>query len=457
MSIVPAAGPIPSPLLFVGEAPGKQEYLRGIPFVGPSGQAQDRYLAPHGLSASRFRRTNVIPVYSPGNPDPTPSQIAHWTPYLISEISTCQPRIIVAVGRFSARWFLGESCDMDIVHGQPYRPGAFDLALSNRCPADTIIIPVYHPAWGLRSEEDPDSLAKTIIGQDYAAVARCLSQIRRGQSIQPIEDTFIGTETYEDVTGSQLADWLYSINPSVVALDTEGFPGSPWSVQISTHCGMGMTLRTAQPDLYIGIQALQHYSDLGTLFVMHQASTPSGCMYDVRICRDMGLELSQAKIFDTMYFAYLLRTESQSLKTLSSRFCGMHMEDYEGLIGDVARQKQIAYLQEILTWEWPKPEPRTIKENDGTVRTYKPNAIDRTVERILADISSGKVNKDGEPADPYKRWRKIDPVLKSMVETYIGQMPVGTLDDLPLEKSVYYSSRDSDATLRLYYRFLEMQ
>ena len=106
---VPAAGPQPCDVLLVGEAPGRHEFAAQVPFVGKSGEEQERYLTRHGLSAQRWRRTNVVGEYRDGNPDPTREQIDEWTPVLLDEVRATRPKLVVAVGRFAMRWFLGES------------------------------------------------------------------------------------------------------------------------------------------------------------------------------------------------------------------------------------------------------------------------------------------------------------------------------------------------------------
>lgn len=456
--IVPPSGKSPSSVLLIGEAPGKTEAELGRPFVGKSGDEQERYLSRHNLCARSWRISNVIPEYIEGNPDPSPALIAKWTPHLLKEIHTCNPRLIIAVGRFAARWFLGENLDLDQVHGLPYLAGAFDSSRSSRAPESCVILPIYHPAWGLRTEDDPDSLAKTILAQDYAAVADTLSLIKSNRPVPIIHDEHEGNEIYIDATGQDIADYLLS-DPSsfnVLAIDTEGQPGSPWSAQISIQPGTGLTLRRSQPDFQIGTDTVQQVINRGCLIVTHQASTPSGCMYDTRLCREMGLDLSRANLFDTMYFAFLLRLESQSLKTLSSRWCGMKMEDYQQIIGDIGRDKQLSYLANILSHSFPKPQSRILQKNDGTKKNYTPNHIHKTVERILSDYYSGKVNKDGDETDPEKRWQKIDKILKHEVESILGPLPTGSLADIPLDRAIYYSSRDPDATLRLYYKFLSL-
>lgn len=437
MNTVPPSGPQPSKVFLCGEAPGREEWARKAPFVGRSGEEQESYLRYHGASARTWRKWNCVNEYTEGNPDPTPEQIAYWTPRLIAEIKATRPELIVAVGRFAARWFLGDDVDMEMVHGVVHEPGAFDPSRAGRVPKGTVILPIYHPAAGFYNPNQ-----RAVIEADYKAVVKFLDR-----EIRPKEDPFLGREDYEDLTGEEIEDQLRYINGAPLALDTEGSPWDPWSVQISLRPGQGWVLRRSDPDFEIGITAIQEYVLDGNLIVLHNG------MFDIGMCRAMGLDLRNpaVKLYDTMHAAFLLRTERQGLKPLLWRWCGMHQKSYLDTVGKAGEEKQLAYLYEILSRTWPKPEPRLIEENDGSVKLYKPQGVDKRVLKILADFDSGKANKDGEPTDLYKRWKAVDEELLRQVERGLGPMPIGTLADIPLKEAIHYSARDADGALRLYY------
>lgn len=456
MIVVPGYGRKPSEWMLIGEAPGLEESRRKRPFVGRSGEELNRLLSRHGLSLSSAYTTNVCKEHREGNPDPTREQIEYWTPTLLREIEEVNPKIIVATGRYAARWLLGEEATLDITHGIPHRGGAFDSSLAYRSRG-AVILPCIHPAAGFY-----DSAVRPAIAWDYSQVAETLRRLRRGEPIDYREDEHAGREIYEDVTGEGLRDLIDLYDGSSLldgpitelGLDTEGVPDNPWSIQVSFTPGQAATLRRSQPDFHIGVRALQALADRGTTFITHCASTPTACMYDILMCRTMGLNLSRASIIDTMYMLYLLRIEPRGLKAAAWRWAGMKLIPYMELIGDIGKRKQIEYLQQIVSRSWPKSEPRVVTANDGTSKLYKPSAVEKTVERILADVLAEKVNKDGEPADPLKRWRGVDEALRKMVESEIGSMPIGTLNDLPLEQAIRYAGADSDATLRIKRRLI---
>lgn len=456
--IVPASGPTPNPILLIGEAPGKVEAQQLRPFVGPSGRLQDAYLSHYHSSCRSWRKTNVIPLYLDGNPDPTPELISQWTPYLNAELLSCNLSLIICVGRFAMRHFLGESADLEISHGLLHE--IFSPVL-NRF---VYVLPIYHPAGALHADNRSEGAIDRIplIVQDYGQVARYASAIKSGnESLLLSElrhDPYAGVEDYHDITGSEMAEWLFTFNvephwpiidgrriPPEIGLDTETTP----SIQVSTRPGTGWTLRACQPDFHVGIAALQFCADNGSMFVTHQAGTPSGCMYDTVECRALGLDLSRATIWDTMNAAYLLKTESKALKTLASRFCGMEMEDYSSLVEGIARDKQIAHLRLILSIpDWSIPIPILEQETDGSFAYYTPTAIPKIVAGILRDIDSGKVIKTG-PTNPEERYKKIHTLLRDEIESRLGPLPYATLNDIPLSRATFYASRDADATLRL--------
>lgn len=454
IGLVPGTGRLPSDLMFVGEAPGEVEFRTGKPFTGPSGQELEWYLSKYGLSSYRFYRTNVSKLYQEGNPDPTPELIESFTAELLDEVFACQPKIIVCVGRFAAKFFLGESVHLDDIHGIPYSAGWFDSSRINRAPKNCIIIATYHPAYGMRQDRFiPDIL------DDFGVVAKCYEMICRGRrdkiKLGPPEDEYPNPQ-YASVSGESLAATIEQLpefhdtkKQLWIGLDTEGVPGEEESIQPSFAPGTGLTLWTPTADFELGIHYLQLLVNRPNVTVcMHQASTPDYAMYDVVMCRGMGLDLSRANIWDTMYGEFLLNTVTRGLKPLSYRKHGAIMDDYMSLVEGVARERQIEYLKKVAKSTWPKSEHIFKRKNDGTFSVTKPKIISTIAAGILRDIESGKTDKDGNLTDPYKRWKKADIRQVKIVEQKLGKMPKAKLSDLPIEKATRYASMDADFTLR---------
>lgn len=450
MTFVPAAGKTPNSVLLVGEAPGATEARIGKPFVGASGKEQDAYLARCGLSVHQFRRTNVVPIYTPGNPYPTAAQIKEWSPLLAAEIEECEPKVIITVGAFATRWFLGSRATMELTHGIPHRAGRLaqsateESRITDRVAHNPVIVPVHHPAGGLYSPE-----SRAVIAWDYQQGARVIQAVKAGESIEIAHDEYAGKEQYQDLTGEDLAVFLFEERPDVIGVDTETNPdGSPWSIQVATQPGRGYMLRANRPDAQEGIEAIQFLAKKGMLVVLHNA------MFDLRVCRDLGLDLydPEIKIADSMYAAYLLRLEPQGLKPLAWRWCGMTMNDYRDVVAGAAEEKQIEYLGEVLDRSWPKVEPIVEVANDGTAKVRKPWTAKRRAERIITDYYS-KGGAEGD-VDLEKRWRDVDDVVRLPVEEVLGPFPQASLDDVPLADATFYSCQDADATLRLYHALM---
>jgi DNA polymerase len=122
-------------LMFVGEAPGKEEDLRGEPFVGRSGQLLDRLvLEEMGLTRDRFYIGNVLKCRPPGNRDPRPEEITACRPYLEEQIALIQPRVIVTLGNFATKLLLDTTDGITKVRGRNYTYG------------ETVLGPTFHPS-----------------------------------------------------------------------------------------------------------------------------------------------------------------------------------------------------------------------------------------------------------------------------------------------------------------------
>lgn len=107
--IVNGVGPADADLLFVGEAPGKQEDREGEPFVGRSGELLDEVLSEHGLDRQTVRITNAVKCRPPENRDPTMTELANCRPYLEREIETLDPVAIITLGKVPTEHLLGRS------------------------------------------------------------------------------------------------------------------------------------------------------------------------------------------------------------------------------------------------------------------------------------------------------------------------------------------------------------
>lgn len=126
-------------LVFVGEAPGEQEDLQGLPFVGRSGQLLDRLvLEEMGLTRGDFYITNTVKCRPPGNRDPLPDEIELCSPFLDRQLEWLAPGVVVTLGNFATRLLLGTTEGISRLRGRTYTYRSAQL------------VPTFHPSAALR-------------------------------------------------------------------------------------------------------------------------------------------------------------------------------------------------------------------------------------------------------------------------------------------------------------------
>ncbi|MGI9028112.1 MAG: uracil-DNA glycosylase [Candidatus Saccharimonadales bacterium] len=150
-------------VVFIGEAPGKNEDLQGIPFVGAAGKFLDQMLGEAGLVRSDIYITNIVKYRPPANRDPKPEEKRAFWPFLVRELQIIQPNITVTLGRHSMEYFL-PNAKISQVHGQPKRVSFGDIKL--------VVLPLYHPAAALYNGD-----LKATLLEDFASVPTVLKLI----------------------------------------------------------------------------------------------------------------------------------------------------------------------------------------------------------------------------------------------------------------------------------------
>lgn len=149
-------------LMFVGEAPGRDEDLQGKPFVGRSGQLLDRMLDAIGLDRSSAYIANVVPWRPPGNRTPTPQETEICKPFIVRQIELVNPDVLVFLGAASAKTLLGVQDGIRKMRGRwmTYPGQSKEIAA----------IATYHPAYLLRSP-----LEKRLSWRDFLSIKTRLS------------------------------------------------------------------------------------------------------------------------------------------------------------------------------------------------------------------------------------------------------------------------------------------
>ena len=150
-------------IMFVGEAPGREEDIEGLPFVGRSGKLLDRMIAAIGLDRSKAYIANVIPWRPPGNRTPTPQETQICLPFIQRQIELVNPDVLVTLGNPSTQTLLSTREGIMKTRGR-----WFDYDTGTRVIR---AIATFHPAYLLRSPS-----YKRMAWQDLRAIAKALQQ-----------------------------------------------------------------------------------------------------------------------------------------------------------------------------------------------------------------------------------------------------------------------------------------
>jgi DNA polymerase len=153
-------------IMLIGEAPGRDEDLQGLPFVGRAGKLLDRLLAEIGLDRRKVYITNVLNWRPPQNREPSPEEAATCLPFLHRHIELADPKLMILLGAVSVRHVLGLTEGITRVRGKwnLYQSVALDRAIP--------VMPTLHPAYLLRQPA-----AKRLAWRDLVAVAEKMGEL----------------------------------------------------------------------------------------------------------------------------------------------------------------------------------------------------------------------------------------------------------------------------------------
>jgi len=157
-------------IIFIGEAPGKNEDLQGKPFVGQAGKLLDSLLGSIGFTRSEVFIANVLKCRPPQNRDPEVSEINICKGYLFEQIEIIDPAIICTMGRYSTQLILDTTNGINTLRGKIFKVGS------------RIIIPINHPAAALYT---PSRLS--LLKDDFARIKTVLDKLERDAEACDIE------------------------------------------------------------------------------------------------------------------------------------------------------------------------------------------------------------------------------------------------------------------------------
>jgi len=419
---VPGENVFPTDVMLIGQNPGVQEDQWGFrPFCGPAGKYLDSLLFQVGVPREVVCTTNIAKCLTPNNRPLRVDEIQACSKWLDIELDIVQPRIVVAMGAPAIARFLGPNAGtVEHLHGKPVEKDG------------RIILPAYHPAAALRDT------AKLRQCQDDFQVLRGLVKGRDWREYH-VKDDYPDPKYIVVDTPDKMKMMEYLIEQAgEFAVDTETCKGKLWSVQIS--CKPGEAYFIPIKDDHQGRVDLSH---LKAVTIVHNY------LFDIQY-----LKLDETNFVDSMTQAYLLG-QPQGLKELASRLCGIQMTTYREMVRPGQQKLSIEYLLKASDMEWPDPpviEETKWDNKKGCLLTKnkKPWHISRKIKKALDDFDKN------DSTDLWDRWRNIPEEERSVVEDVVGAMPESSLADIPFNDAVQYSSRDADATLRVYHKLKQM-
>lgn len=441
---VPPDGPVPAPILAVGEGPARLELRHGHPFSGDSGdELGDHYLPLANLRRSRLRVTNSRLCAAPDFLNPTKSEAAACAAnHLGRELRMVQPQLVLTLGAVAASLF--GITNLDHSHGIPVQ-AQFEHWFG-------WVFPVFHPAHGIRV---PSMITR--IRTDFQRLGEILPALLDGTYSLP-SDPF-PDPVYRLIRSTDdllVALHPYAGDPDYLALDTEsdtihGMAGAPpWCLTFSPRPGDSYLIRATDTTLLT--QFNRHLSHLRPLVILHHA------LHDFPVCRQMGVHIP--RWIDTMQMAYLLQHTPMGLKPLALRLCAMPMDDFEDVVYPHSRLVATAYLTDIvdeidLQYKRPRTfksgarkgqsEPRFVRDVPDSVRhTYNRATL------LLADMRAAATGDESQ-VDPWHRWDHWSNVARETMVSLSGYpLPRPSITQVPFAIAAAYAMRDADATGRIY-------
>ncbi len=159
---VPGEGNLEAELMFVGEAPGRDEDIQGRPFVGRAGQLLTKIIEAMHFKREEVYITNVVKCRPPENRTPHVEEVETCKTYLLSQIEMIQPRVIVSLGKVASDFFIRSHLGMTAMRGNFSDYGKIR------------VMPTFHPSYLIRNE--PNKLLKKKVWEDMQKVMAFLDK-----------------------------------------------------------------------------------------------------------------------------------------------------------------------------------------------------------------------------------------------------------------------------------------
>lgn len=161
-TVVFGSGNADANLMFVGEAPGKNEDEQGLPFVGQAGKLLDRLLEEIGLARGDVFVANTLKCRPPGNRDPAPVEIENCSEYLMQQVALIEPHVICTLGNFATKLLRADPTGITRLHGREEVRTIGTRAVR--------LYPIFHPAAALYTPANVE-----VLRQDFARLPELLA------------------------------------------------------------------------------------------------------------------------------------------------------------------------------------------------------------------------------------------------------------------------------------------
>lgn len=167
-------GPVPCNLMLIGEGPGENEDIQGLPFVGRAGQLLTQILASIDIDREKdIYITNIVKCRPPENRAPKPAETEACYPYLEAQISIIKPKIILLAGSPSTKVVLKLDEPMTKIRGNWFKLGDTKVA----------VMPIFHPSYLLRNPSKNTGSPKWLTWQDMKEVRNALDFIKKAKEL----------------------------------------------------------------------------------------------------------------------------------------------------------------------------------------------------------------------------------------------------------------------------------
>ncbi len=174
--VVFGAGNADAELMFIGEAPGANEDLQGVPFVGQAGKLLEQLLAEIGMARGDVFIANTVKCRPPGNRDPHPHELEACSHYLYSQLDLIEPTMVCTLGNFATKLLRREPTGISRIHGQ--------AEVVTIGPRAVRLYPLYHPAAALYTPSTLETLRA-----DFLRIPEILALGPPPQPVREVEAT----------------------------------------------------------------------------------------------------------------------------------------------------------------------------------------------------------------------------------------------------------------------------